>query len=164
MGPGPLGTRARHTVAAGSAELGAACSDDPAGLNRLKVLARTGSADAISDGRVSRYGKQTGDTHGGLLFSRTPYTLFHSAPGQFRDVDLSSCYPAIIGPMVVYMGRPLVLEPGNEELTLREGGELPRATRRWSVRLVREGERPDSRVREHADSIYSERTDQRQLS
>ena len=111
---------ARHTVAAGSAELGAASSDDPAGLNRLKVLARTGLADAISDGRVSRYGKQTGDTHGGLLFSRTPYTLFHSAPGQFRDVDLSSCYPAIIGPMVVYMGRPLVLEPGNESLTLGE--------------------------------------------
>lgn len=110
----------RHTAAAGSAELGAAGRTAAAGLNRLKDLARTGSADALSDGRVSRYGKQTGDTHGGLLFGRTPYTFFHPAPGQFRDVDLGSCYPAIIRPMVVYLGRPLVLEPGNEPWTLGE--------------------------------------------
>jgi len=108
---------ARHTAAAGSAVLGAA-GDGPAGLNRLKELARRGSAAALSDGRVSRYGKQTGDTHGGLLYSRTPYTFFHEAPGQFRDLDLKSCYPAIIRKMVVYVGRPVVLEPGQATWSL----------------------------------------------
>jgi hypothetical protein len=113
---------ARHTAAAGSAVLGAA-GGGPAGLNRLKELARRGSAAALSDGRVSRYGKQTGDTHGGLLYSRTPYTFFHETPGQFRDLDLKSCYPAIIRKMVVYLGRPVVLEPGYATWSLERAVE-----------------------------------------
>jgi hypothetical protein len=116
---------ARHTAAAGSAILGAT-DTSPAGLNRIKDLARRGSADSLSDGRVSHYGKQTGDTHGGLLQSRTPYQFFHRAKGQFRDLDLKSCYPAIIRKMVVYFGRPLVLEPGHATWPLKQAIEYLR--------------------------------------
>ncbi len=109
----------RHTAAAGSKVLGATGSG-PAGLKRLKELARQGSAAALSNGNVSRYGKQTGDTQGGLQFSRTPYTFFHAERGQFRDLDLKSCYPTIIGQMDVYFGRPVVLEPGHTSWTLKQ--------------------------------------------
>ena len=109
---------ARYFAATGSARLGSTGSTVPAGLNRIKELARRGSADAISDGRVSRFGQQTGDTHGGLLHSRTPYNFFHRADEQFRDVDLKSCYPAIIRPMMAYLGRPVVFERGHKIWTL----------------------------------------------
>lgn len=109
----------RRTVAAGSGTLRSNKRDGVAGLDKVKTLFGRGSAAALSDGRVSRYGKQTGDTHGGLLHSRTPFTFFHQAPGQFRDVDLQHCYPAIIRSMVVYAGRPLVLEPGRTAWSLR---------------------------------------------
>ncbi|OWK35736.1 hypothetical protein [Fimbriiglobus ruber] len=110
-------------TAAGSKSLGADGPAEPAGLNKLKQQARRGSAATLSDGRVSRYGQQTGDTHGGLLQSRTPYQFFHESEGQFRDLDLKSCYPAVIRPMVVYLGRPVVLEPGHATWTLKRAVE-----------------------------------------
>jgi hypothetical protein len=108
-----------HRTAAGSSLLGSK-EGSAAGINKLKTLAGGGSADALSDGRVSRFGRQTGDTHGGLLQSRTPFQFFHEAEGQFRDLDLKSCYPTIIRPMFIYIGRPLVLEPGHTTWTLKD--------------------------------------------
>ena len=39
-----------------------------------------------------KFGEQTGRTHGGLNFSRTPTQFWHQAPGMLRDVDMSGCY------------------------------------------------------------------------
>ncbi len=114
----------RHRHAKGSKQLGAKQSTDPATLKKLRDLARQGSAGALADRQVTEYGMQTGDTHGGLLYSRTPITFFHEGPGQFRDVDLKSCYPTIIQNMNLYLGRPIVLEPGNSPYSLRKAVEL----------------------------------------
>lgn len=96
----------------------------PPSLRALKSLFRDGSAAALAEPGVSRFAPQIGQTHGGLLFSRTPTGFFHDAEGQFRDVDLSSCYPAILRAMNVYVGRPIVLEPGSRPMTLGEACEL----------------------------------------
>ena len=105
-------------------------------LSAVKQLFTGGSADSVSS--RSRYGPQTGQTHGGLLFSRTPTTLFHAAPGAFRDLDLSSCYPSILRAMSVYAGRPVVWEPGNEPVTLREAvARLDREAAGWDGWFVR---------------------------
>lgn len=76
-----------------------------------------GSADAIGG---SRFGPQTGQTHDGLLLNRSPTRLFHEAPGQFRDLDLSRCYPSVLREMNLYVGRPVVWEPGNDTLPLAD--------------------------------------------
>jgi hypothetical protein len=56
----------------------------------LKRLLRRGGAHLFIDNpRASRYGVQTGGTHGGLLLSRSPTCFWHEAPGQLRDVDMS---------------------------------------------------------------------------
>jgi hypothetical protein len=70
--------------------------------------------------RASRYGKQTGETHGGLLYSRTPTQFWHEAPGMLRDVDMSGCYNNVIASMNVYWGRPTILEPGARTTSLAE--------------------------------------------
>ena len=50
-------------------------------LNKVKALLSEGSGEAIAAPQVSAFGRQTGETHGGLLFSRSTTKLFHSAPG-----------------------------------------------------------------------------------
>jgi hypothetical protein len=89
-------------------------------LCRVKNLLEKGSRDHITSENLSKFGKQTGDTHGGLLFSRSPTKLFHEGPGQFRDVDLSGCYASIIGGMNLYLGRPLIHEPGPGKVRLKD--------------------------------------------
>jgi hypothetical protein len=87
----------------------------PAGvvsLAKVKALLRKGSAGFIADEHLSQFGEQTGQTHGGLCFSRSPTQLFHEAPGMLNDVDLSGCYSQVMAPMSLYAGRPLVHEPG----------------------------------------------------
>lgn len=83
----------------------------------VATLMQKGSVKAFENAE-SHYGAQTGNTHGGLLFSRSPTRLWHEAPGQLRDVDMAGCYNRIIGRMSVYWGRPVVLEPGQNALTL----------------------------------------------
>lgn len=88
--------------------------------NKVKRLMEKGSGGFIAAERVSMFGKQTGETHGGLLFSRSPTKFFHPAPGQLRDVDLSGCYAHVIGGMSLYVGRPVVHEPGTGRMKLRD--------------------------------------------
>lgn len=89
-------------------------------LSKVKALLSEGSAEFIAAGHVSVFGQQTGETHGGLLFSRSPTKFFHDAPGNLRDVDLSGCYASVIGSMNLYVGRPVVHEPGCGSMRLRE--------------------------------------------
>ncbi len=66
----------------------------------------------------SRYGEQPMQVHGGLLINRSPTQLWHEAPTHLRDVDMKGCYPSIMRDMHVYMGRPLLWEPGRDRTTL----------------------------------------------
>jgi hypothetical protein len=86
----------------------------------VKALMRRGSLASMK----SRYGEQTGQTHGGLSFSRTPTRLWHEAPGMLRDVDISACYPSIISALNVYWGKPIVHEPGARRLNLRRAIDM----------------------------------------
>lgn len=115
---------ARYGVACGSRRLGAEGAKMPASSKKLRDLVSCGNASRLVDGRVTRYGRQTAGTHGGLLYSRCPTQFFDSALGQFRDLDLSSCYPAILADMDVYLGRPMVFEPGNDDWCLKDAIEL----------------------------------------
>jgi hypothetical protein len=103
--------------------------DGGPGLSRrdVEALARpAGLALFTDDPRASRFGAETGGVHGGLLYSRSPTRLWHEAPGQLRDVDLRSCYSEISSRLDLYVGRPLILEPGGSTLTLAAAVELAR--------------------------------------
>jgi hypothetical protein len=93
-------------------------------LAKVKNLLKRGSAEFIASEKSSRFGDQTGDTHGGMQFSRSPMKFFHEAPGQFRDVDLSGCYAAIISGMSLYVGRPVIHEPGSRGMKLKDAIEF----------------------------------------
>lgn len=119
-------TRSVARAAAGSAELARKDRPDtagqapPASQGKVKELLHGGSGAFLAEEARSRFGRQTGETHGGLLFSRTSTRLFHAGPGQFRDIDLSGCYAAIIASMNLYVGRPVVWEPGSRRVTVKE--------------------------------------------
>src|SRR5262249_27204903 len=85
-----------------------------ASLAKVRALLAKGSGDSLAGAQPSQFGEQTGQTHGGLSFSRSPTRLFHDAPGMFRDVDLSGCYARVMGTMKLYAGRPVVYEPGSD--------------------------------------------------
>jgi hypothetical protein len=88
---------------------------------------------------ISRYGRQTGEVHGGLLFSRTPTRFWHEAPGMLRDVDMAGCYNNIVARLHVYWGRPVIFEPGSHTITLREAVELVNrqaAPDAWTIRVT----------------------------
>jgi hypothetical protein len=112
--------------AQGSAVLSGGRGKAPAGgagtvsLAKVKALLAKGSAGFLVDEQLSRFGAQSGQTHGGLLFSRSPTRVFHAAPGMFRDVDLSGCYAAIMASMGLYAGRPFVHEPGSGRMALKD--------------------------------------------
>jgi hypothetical protein len=114
-----------RTCAAGSVLLsktGRPLKDGSVGVvSRRKVeeLLGRGSGEFIAEENLSRFGKQTGETHGGLLFTRSPTKFFHAAPGQFGDIDLSGCYANIIAGMSLYVGQPVLHEPGSKGMMLR---------------------------------------------
>jgi hypothetical protein len=93
-------------------------------LGKLKGLLDKGSGDYIAEERLSQFGKQTGQTHGGLLFSRSPAEFFHAFPGMFRDIDLRSCYAKVMASMSLYAGRPVIHEPGSGGMTLKDAVEF----------------------------------------
>jgi hypothetical protein len=97
-------------------------SDEPGkvALGKVRALLHGGSGDFITGERLSWFGEQTGQTHGGLCFSRSPTQLFHAATGMFRDVDLSGCYAQVMGSMSLYAGRPVIHEPGSGRLKLKD--------------------------------------------
>ena len=43
---------------------------------------------------------------------------------MLRDVDMSGCYNNILNTMNVYLGRPVVLEPGSDKMQLQEAVAL----------------------------------------
>jgi hypothetical protein len=97
-----------------------------ASLAKVKALLAKGSGCVFADEHLSQFGDQTGQTHGGLCFSRSPTVLFHAAPGMLADVDLAGCYARVMGSMSLYAGRPVVHEPGRDgepggvRMTLKE--------------------------------------------
>jgi hypothetical protein len=105
--------------------------------DRQALVEAGGSSLLTRDPRASRFGAQTGSVHGGLLFSRSPATFWHAAPGQLRDVDLSGCYAAILSRMSVYWGRPVILERGRTARTLREEVEAVAAIADRDAWLIR---------------------------
>jgi hypothetical protein len=119
-------------AAAGSVEL----RDE----RRVRALMKAGGIDAFTgDARYTRYGEQTARVHGGLSLSRSPTRLWHEAPGMLRDVDMAGCYNAILAGLDVYWGRPIVLEPGRERMSLRDAVELAvreSAPGAWYVRAT----------------------------
>ena len=106
----------------------------------LKRLLRQGGRGLFNDDpRASRYGSQTGGTHGGLLFSRSPTCFCHKAQGQLRDIDMSGCYPRIISEQNLYCGRPVIHEPGDNRLSLKDAvgfAEANAAPDAWMIRTT----------------------------
>ncbi len=87
----------------------------------FRELVRRGGRDHLgAPPGPSRFGAQTASCHGGLLFNRTQGRLWHEAPGMIRDVDGQGFYNQITREMNVYLGEPLVLEPGEGRLTLEQ--------------------------------------------
>lgn len=84
----------------------------------IKDLLARGSSEALAS--LSRFGAQSGATHGGLLVNRSPDKIYDEAPGSFRDIDLSSCYGNILTGINLYVGRPAVLEPGSQRMTVKQ--------------------------------------------
>jgi len=85
-----------------------------------QLMRRGGRCLFDEDPRASHFGPQTGSTHGGLLFTRSPMRFWHEAVGQFRDVDMSSCYSRIVSRLNMYAGRPVIHEPGDNRMSLKE--------------------------------------------
>jgi hypothetical protein len=91
-----------------------------ASVGKVKALLAKGSGGFIADEHLSQFGDQTGQTHGGLCFSRSPAAFFHAAPGMVADVDLAGCYARVMASMSLYAGQPVIHEPGRDgETTCR---------------------------------------------
>src|SRR5262249_48646970 len=110
-------TAAEAAVAGSSRELSTRRS-------RAQLARRGGVGLLRAAPEASRYGEQTGTTHGGLLLSRSPTVFWHEAPGRLRDVDMKGCYNRIIARLGLYWGRPVILEPGARGTSLREAVDL----------------------------------------
>src|SRR5262249_4106563 len=94
-------------------------SSNLATVGALRTLMHGGGGLLREGSRaVTRFGRQIGDVHGGLLYSRTPTRFWHEAPGMLRDVDMVGSYNSVISRMNVYWGRPVIFEPGERQLTL----------------------------------------------
>ena len=88
---------------------------------------------------ASKFGVQTGTTHGGLLFSRSPTKFWHESVGMLRDVDMAGCYNNVIARLNIYWGRPVIYEPGQERWTLRQAVEFVKEhvdTDAWFIRVT----------------------------
>ena len=91
------------------------------GTTKLEALMHKGGLSLFTEHPdASKYGRQTGTTHGGLLYSRSPTRFWHEARGMLRDVDMSGCYNSIIGKLNVYWGRPVIFESGSKPLLLKD--------------------------------------------
>jgi|GEM_PF-3343689 len=86
----------------------------------LKNLARLGGPRYLNGGRKSRFGKSTWKIHGGLCFTRSPDIFFHQEKGAFRDIDCSQCYSSIAENISIYVGEPMLEEPGKNTMNLKE--------------------------------------------
>jgi hypothetical protein len=92
--------------------------------NRIKQLwRRSGAVHFEGAGSASRYKAQTAKVQAGLQLPRTPDSPRYISPGKLVDVDMRSCFPGIISGMAVYLGRPIVLEPGRLDFLLAEAAK-----------------------------------------
>ena len=82
-----------------------------ASASKVKAAALPGCRCHSSPPATPGSGSRPGETHGGLLYSRSP-TSSSTQRREFRDVDLTGCYASIIGSLNLYVGRPVVHEPG----------------------------------------------------
>jgi hypothetical protein len=80
-----------------------------------KLLTAGGISIFDDDPQLSRFGRQNGTTQGGLLYNRSSRKLWHESPGMLADIDLSGCYNAILESQNLYLGKPIVWEPGGDE-------------------------------------------------
>lgn len=106
-----------------------------------KLMRKSGISPLHGQHGTSRFGPQTGRFHGGLTFSRTSTTIWHHSPGMLSDVDLAGCYNNILANMNVYWGRPIILEPGSQNINLAEGVEMVRKVSyddAWYIRVTGE--------------------------
>jgi hypothetical protein len=109
--------RTAMKTAAGSKQL-------PSGRG-LQDLMVKGGIQLLRDRQgISRYGEQTAQVHGGLLYSRSPTRFWHQSEGMLRDVDMSGCYQKVIEGISVYWGRPVILETGEKRMSLKEAVAL----------------------------------------
>jgi hypothetical protein len=90
------------------------------------LLAKGGVSQLENSPELSHFGLQHGAVHGGLLYSRSPTRFFHASPGNLCDVDLSLCYNSAIALMNVYLGQPIIYEPGRRNMSLAEAVRLVR--------------------------------------
>jgi len=97
----------RRSAAAGSAGAG-----ERTKAEGLDEEGRSGGLRRWPCGQPVR--EQTGRTHGGLYFSRTPTQFWHEAPGMLRDVDMSGCYNNVIAKLNVYWAAPSSTNPGTD--------------------------------------------------
>jgi hypothetical protein len=108
---------------------------------------------------ASRYGRQTGQVHGGLLFSRSPTKLWHESAGMLRDVDMGGCYNRVAARLNVHWGRPVIFEPGESRLSLAEAVALARRHADddgWLVRVSGPiSARPNALVPSAEDAVTS---------
>jgi len=88
-------------------------------IGKLKKLLSQGGGETLSMNVSRGLGRRPGNPRRPSV-QRSPDRLFHVAPGQFMDVDLSGCYGAIIGTLNLYAGRPVVHEPGTRRMTVKE--------------------------------------------
>jgi hypothetical protein len=140
-----LGSRVATFLSAATARAAAAGSKHLASRRGLQALmGKGGGAPFEKHADASRYGAQTGKTHGGLLYSRSPTRFWHAGYGMLRDVDMAGCYNNIIARMNVYWGRPVIYEPGGRRLPLAQ-----------AVAFVREHADPDAWVIRVSGNINS---------
>jgi hypothetical protein len=105
---------------------------------KMKVLMAHGGRDLFRlEPRASRFGEQTGEVHGGLLYSRSPTRFWHESRGMMRDVDMAGCYNTILNDMSVYWGRPVILEPGEDAMTVAKAVEFAREHANDDAWLIR---------------------------
>jgi hypothetical protein len=89
-----------------------------------RLMKKGGRASFGGERAASRFGYQAGQVQGGLGFTRSPTRSWHESPGMLRDVDMSGCYTTILSGIDVYWGKPVVHEPGNRAITLRQAVTL----------------------------------------
>jgi hypothetical protein len=119
--PGTLGARvARIVIADAQRTFG------PVARSPIRDLMRAGGRTLNLAPHASKFGEQLLSVHGGLLYTRSPTTFWHESPGQLRDADLKACYSTALAGMNVYLGRPVVFEPGASAMTLRAAVDFAR--------------------------------------
>jgi hypothetical protein len=119
-----LGSRVSTFLVGATRQAAGKCQALPSDRSLKDLMSRGGMTLLKAHPNASRYGTQTGKVHGGLLYSRSPTKFWHASPGMLRDVDMAGCYQHIIAGINVYWGRPLIFEPGNRPLTLKEAAAL----------------------------------------